>query len=150
MNELGVNLNDPKNCEHDWIPCSFRFETQLLDNMGRVQIRQPDLEAARVYFVCPKCAQYTYLSCNSAGYQLEGSEHRAFKYRYNSSHPYSVDNGKTWTREKPEVFPVPADQSELETHLRDHHNEEPTGREDDWFHELDHKSRSGPLGHVHE
>lgn len=55
---------------HVWEPCSFRFETQLLDPEGRVQIRQPDIEEARVYFICMKCRGWTYGVFNWVGYYL--------------------------------------------------------------------------------
>jgi hypothetical protein len=98
---IGINLTDPKGCEHSWQPVSMVFETQLLDDEGRVRIRQPDLKAGRVYLVCLACAQHTYMATNWTGYQLEGSEHRGFAYNPNSSHPYSLDDGATWRPEKP-------------------------------------------------
>lgn len=49
---------------------SFRFETQLLDDRGGVRIRQPDIEAARVYFICMKCNGWTYSVFDWVGYYL--------------------------------------------------------------------------------
>lgn len=95
------NLTDPASCGHEWQPVSMVFETQLLDERGRVQVRQPDLEAGRVYLVCLRCAQHTYMQTNAVGYRLEGSTDRGFGYKTGSSHPYSLDGGKTWQREKP-------------------------------------------------
>lgn len=53
---------------HDWRPLSFVFETQLLDNDGRVRIRQPDTEKGRVYCVCMRCHQHTYMVTRRAGF----------------------------------------------------------------------------------
>ncbi len=39
---------------HDWTPLSFVFETQLLDEDGRVRVRQPATDHAKVYCVCMK------------------------------------------------------------------------------------------------
>lgn len=58
--------------EHRWQPVSFRFETQLLDEHGRVQIRQPALDNARVYVICMECQTYTYIEAEWAGYCLGG------------------------------------------------------------------------------
>ena len=58
--------------EHRWQPVSFRFETQLLDKDGRVQIRQPDLREGRVYVVCMECFTHTYVETEWAGYYLGG------------------------------------------------------------------------------
>jgi len=49
------------------------FETQLLDQDGRVCIRQPDVERGRVYIVCLRCASHTYMSTKFR-YRLYGSE----------------------------------------------------------------------------
>lgn len=46
---------------HTWTPISFVFETQLLDDEGRVLTRQPDTKNARVYCVCMKCHKHTYI-----------------------------------------------------------------------------------------
>lgn len=101
VDRLGLNLHDPKDCAHEWQPVSMVFETQLLDDRGRVQVRQPDLGAGRVYLVCLLCAQHTYLETNEVGYRLSGSTLRGFGYSPCSSHPYSLDGGTTWRREKP-------------------------------------------------
>lgn len=55
---------------HEWQPVSFRFETQLLDGEGRVQIRQPDIEEARVFFICMKCRGWTYGVFDWVGFYL--------------------------------------------------------------------------------
>jgi len=62
--------------EHRWQPVSFRFETQVLDQDGRVQIRQPDLEAGRVYLVCMECFAHTYMETEWAGFTIGGPPSR--------------------------------------------------------------------------
>lgn len=64
---------NPKDCDHDWMPISFAFETQLLDELGRVRVRQPDIEKGRVYLVCTGCASHTYQETSWVGYRLYGS-----------------------------------------------------------------------------
>ena len=64
---------------HRWQPVSFRFETQLLDKDGRVQIRQPDLREGRVYVVCMECFTHTYVETDgqattSAGRRVSPSQ----------------------------------------------------------------------------
>lgn len=56
--------------EHQWQPLSFVFETQLLDRLGRVEVRQPDLEQGRVYAVCLPCRSHTYIETAWVGYYL--------------------------------------------------------------------------------
>lgn len=56
--------------EHQWQPLSFVFETQLLDGLGRVEIRQPDIDKARVYAVCMPCRSHTYVETAWVGYYL--------------------------------------------------------------------------------
>lgn len=58
--------------EHQWQPVSFRFETQLLDPYGRVEIRQPNTDHGRVYMVCAPCRHHTYMETAWVGYQLGG------------------------------------------------------------------------------
>lgn len=70
-------LTNPQDCPHTWQPLSFRFETQLLDAAGRVLIRQPDMDEAKVYCVCMSCAQWTYITTSFTGSQQYGSAHRA-------------------------------------------------------------------------
>lgn len=67
------NLTNPKDCEHEWNPLSFVFETQLLDDVGRVRVRQPDIKKGRVFLVCVKCASHTYMQTEWVGFRLEGS-----------------------------------------------------------------------------
>ncbi len=55
---------------HEWQPLSFVFETQLLDAEGRVNVRQPDTQRGRVYCVCMKCHQHTYIVTRWAGFFL--------------------------------------------------------------------------------
>lgn len=69
-------LTNPKGCPHTWQPLSFRFETQLLDPEGRVIVRQPDTNEAKVYMVCMRCAQWTYITTSFCGWQQYGSAHR--------------------------------------------------------------------------
>lgn len=88
MNEPTVNLHTPDGCDHDWQPVSFRFETQLLDQHGRVMVRQPDIEEGRVYLVCLLCACYTYIDTQFVGFRLEGSMDRAMKFQPSSSEKY--------------------------------------------------------------
>ncbi len=51
-------------------PLSFVFETQLLDHQGRVLVRQPDTEEARIYCVCMRCHSHTYIVTRWAGFFL--------------------------------------------------------------------------------
>lgn len=55
---------------HDWQPLSFVFETQLLDRDGRVAVRQPDTDKGRVYCVCMRCHQHTYIVTKWVGFFL--------------------------------------------------------------------------------
>lgn len=73
MNE---HISNPRDCPHEWQPLSFAFETQLLDADGRVRVRQPDLNAGKVFFVCASCSSHTYMRTQWVGFQLYGSEHR--------------------------------------------------------------------------
>lgn len=57
----------PRKHVHKWIPLSFVFETQLLDDRGRVQIRQPDLKKGRVFCVCMGCHKHTYIETEWLG-----------------------------------------------------------------------------------
>lgn len=57
---LGSGCIDGDLDEHVWEPLSFRFEAQLLDDDGRVLIRQPAIDDAHVYFICMKCRGWTY------------------------------------------------------------------------------------------
>lgn len=66
--------SDRATCGHDWKPLSFVFETQLLDDRGRVLIKQPALDEAKVYLVCLKCSSYTYMTTKWVSYRLYGSE----------------------------------------------------------------------------
>lgn len=58
---------------HGWQPLSFVFETQMLDDHGRVVMRQPAIQDARVYAVCMGCYTYTYLVAEWTGYYLGGA-----------------------------------------------------------------------------
>lgn len=55
---------------HRWQPLSFRFEKQLLDDQGRVIVRQPDLREANIYVVCMECNTWTYVVAEWAGYYI--------------------------------------------------------------------------------
>lgn len=57
---------------HRWQPLSFVFETQLLDDTGRVVIRQPDIDKGRVYCVCMTCRAHTYVVTEWVGFYLGG------------------------------------------------------------------------------
>ncbi len=63
-----------RNCKHKWQPLSFVFESQRLDALGRVVMRQPDLNQARVYCVCMKCLAHTYYTTAWAGFSLHGPD----------------------------------------------------------------------------
>jgi hypothetical protein len=56
--------------EHQWQPLSFVFETQMLDPQGRVIVRQPSIDEARVYAVCMPCRSHTYVVTAWVGYYL--------------------------------------------------------------------------------
>lgn len=74
MDDIDPRGSDRRTCEHNWQPVSMVFETQLLDDHGRVRVRQPDINAGRVYLVCPLCASHTYMSTKWVGHRLYGSE----------------------------------------------------------------------------
>lgn len=74
MSNMPTSFNAPAACEHWWEPVSMVFETQLLDEHGRVVVRQPDLQRARTYFICRKCASHTYMTTQWVGFRLHGSE----------------------------------------------------------------------------
>jgi hypothetical protein len=57
---------------HRWQPVSFVFESQLLDDRGRIQIRQPDISKGRCYLICLGCNSHTYVETEWAGYYLGG------------------------------------------------------------------------------
>lgn len=58
--------------DHQWQPLSFVFETQLLDESGRVRIRQPGITEGRVYVVCMGCRSHSYVVTEWVGYFLGG------------------------------------------------------------------------------
>jgi hypothetical protein len=65
-----------RDCQHEWQPLSFVFESRLIDKDGRPIIFQPGLEHARVYCVCMKCAGHTYIETHWIGSFLgEPGEH---------------------------------------------------------------------------
>ena len=64
------NCSDGDLYAHEWQPLSFVFETQLLDGEGRVLIRQPDIDRARVYVVCMKCHKHSYIETEWAGFYV--------------------------------------------------------------------------------
>jgi hypothetical protein len=69
---------EPRNtCEHNWQPLSFVFETEVLSITGscaRPQIRQPSIDAGRVYCVCMLCASHTYIVTQWVGFYLGGDQ----------------------------------------------------------------------------
>lgn len=69
-------VEDPKTCDHEWKPVSMVFETQLLDEHGRVRVRQPDLDKGRVYLVCLACASHTYQETSWINCRMYGSSDR--------------------------------------------------------------------------
>lgn len=72
---LGSGCIDGDSDHHVWQPCSFRFETQLLDDRGRVLARQPDLDAGRVYFICMKCRGFSFADFSYVGFQLGDTDY---------------------------------------------------------------------------
>lgn len=58
--------------EHRWQPVSFVFESPLLDDHGRVIIRQPNTRTGRVYLLCMGCHTHTYMKTEWVGYWLSG------------------------------------------------------------------------------
>ena len=89
MNDIADHIDNPHECKHNWQPLSFVFETQPLDSEGRVNIRQPGIDHGRVYLVCLRCCLHTYMVTQWAGFQLEGSDHRARRYHPSSSGFYT-------------------------------------------------------------
>ena len=73
---MSSNCSDGDLYAHEWQPISFVFETQLLDAEGRVIVRQPKTEKARVYCVCMKCHKHTYIETDWVGFyhQPEGDD----------------------------------------------------------------------------
>ena len=65
--------------DHHWQPLSFVFESQLLDKDGRVLIRQPDIDAARVYCVCMACHSHTYIVTEWAGFFVQSPREDALE-----------------------------------------------------------------------
>lgn len=61
-------------CKHKWQPISFVFESQLLDEGGRVLIRQPNITHGRVYCVCMKCCSHTYIETGWAGFYINSPD----------------------------------------------------------------------------
>lgn len=57
--------------DHPWQPISFVFESQLLDRDGRVQVRMPDVKKGRVYCVCMRCHQHTYIETGWANFYVD-------------------------------------------------------------------------------
>ena len=74
--EHDAGLKKPRKCDHDWQIAGMVFETQLLDEHGRVRVRQPDIDEGRVYLVCLRCASHTYQATEWVGYRLHGSDDR--------------------------------------------------------------------------
>lgn len=82
--KIGYEVHDRQNtkwakeiggkCSHKWQPLSFIFETQLLDEHGRVVIRQPDVANGRVYCVCMECCSHTYINTGYVGYYLNSPD----------------------------------------------------------------------------
>jgi hypothetical protein len=65
--------SDYTTCAHEWQPVSMVFECQLLDESGRVVIRQPDPDRGRVYIVCLLCASHTSMS-TAHRFRLHGTD----------------------------------------------------------------------------
>jgi len=74
------HLNAPKDCAHVWEPAGMVFETQLLDEHGRVRVRQPDMDEGRCYFICRWCASHTYMTTQWIGFRMYGSEDAAVSW----------------------------------------------------------------------
>ena len=62
--------------EHRWQPVSFVFESQLLDEHGRVLVRQPAIDDGRLYVICMTCYTHSYIVTEFAGYFLGGPPSR--------------------------------------------------------------------------
>lgn len=59
------------------------FETELLEIHGRYvrsNIRLPDIDEAKCYFICRGCASYTYMTTQWIGYRMYGSEDAAVSW----------------------------------------------------------------------
>lgn len=77
---LPTEFNAPADCDHIWEPVSMAFETELYEVDGhyvRTRIRQPDMDEARCYSVCRRCACYTYMTVQWVGFRMYGSEDAA-------------------------------------------------------------------------
>ncbi|WP_373202654.1 helix-turn-helix transcriptional regulator [Mycobacterium marinum] len=77
---IPVEFNAPRDCEHHWEPVSLTFDTELYEIDGRyirVRIRQPDIDEARCYFICRRCACYTFMTTQFIGFRMYGSEDAA-------------------------------------------------------------------------
>jgi hypothetical protein len=77
---LPAKVNAPADCPHTWEPTGMVFETDLLEVDGRyirTNIRLPDTDEAKCYFICRKCASYTYMTTQWIGYRMHGSEDAA-------------------------------------------------------------------------
>ncbi|WP_068059180.1 hypothetical protein [Nocardia xishanensis] len=74
MNGIPISFAAPRTCPHNWEVVSMVFETQMLDARGRVIVRQPDVQEARVYFICRGCASHTYMTTQWIGCRMYGSE----------------------------------------------------------------------------
>ncbi|MEU7403825.1 hypothetical protein [Streptomyces sp. NPDC044948] len=76
LRDGGADGGSPGDCpkapdgKHRWQPLSFVFETQLLDQDGRVLVRQPTIDGGRVYAVCMPCRSHTYIETSWVGYYL--------------------------------------------------------------------------------
>jgi len=81
--DMPTSLNAPSECEHRWEAVSMTFDTELFEVDGRhirTRIRQPDIDEARCYFVCRRCASYTYMTTQWIGYRMYGSEDAAVRW----------------------------------------------------------------------
>lgn len=87
-----ATVRAPKECDHNWEPAGMVFETQLLDEHGRVRLRQPDIDEGRCYFICRHCACHTYMATQWIGYRLHGSDDARGEYA-------SAHHRSAWTVE---------------------------------------------------
>src|SRR5690606_32156515 len=87
----------PRECDHNWEVVSMVFETQFLGPNGSVNVRQPDIDRGRTYFICRGCASHTYMTTQWIGCRMYGSEDMipddGKRHGYGFSRPaWSADN----------------------------------------------------------
>lgn len=107
---MPTSFNAPSDCEHHWEPVSLAFETELYEVDGRYirsSIRQPDMDEARCYFICRRCACYTYMTAQWIGFRMYGSEDAAV--RWEGDDPIPANNKKITAAMQRQAWARPAD-----------------------------------------